>query len=452
MTKKLFAVMIAFCAVCLIGCQHQGENVPENEGTVVQGVETTITEVPETQEGWVDAKIVIDGKEVETKNKVAMNTEECYALLPVFEISEYLGAVFEWQSDTVAIITYGEKQYIFDWEIKEMYDKSNDYILEPPGGAYYRDFQNKELTLDSTWARYYFNKVFGYGYYVWRDTATVEFVNEGLETEEVFIDAKIVIDGKEVEIKNEAVINTEKFYALLPVFEISEYLGAVFEWQSDTVAIITYGENQYTFDWEKKALYDAENEYIAKPSGSAHYIDFKNKELTLDNRWARALFEDLFGYRCYVISDEDFDAGTINFSVGITKMIKAPLVINGQVVESEHPFALDLDNYLAIIPLVETAEMLGATVEWVDDNCANIVFGDKKYILDLTEQTLTNLEVKWQEYLQCAPPGHENGYIRFIDKEIMIDNIWGSEFFEDVFNVRISIERSDMSVYIEERD
>lgn len=196
MLKKIFIsiillLIIGCCAACEKDESVLSHSQIDNPGQVTgeQNAEIDINEpmISGTTESdgfsnLVEGKLVIDGKEVVTKNKILINCEEYYAILPVFEIAEYLGANIDWQSDTYALIEFDGQTYHYTstpieypYEFPSLYDEHHDYILEPPGGAYYNEFVDKELMLDHIWARFLFKQVFGYDCSIDFDNLTVVF-------------------------------------------------------------------------------------------------------------------------------------------------------------------------------------------------------------------------------------------------------------------------------------
>lgn len=134
-------------------------------------------------------------------------------------------------------------------------------------------------------------------------------------------------------------------------------------------------------------------------------------------------------------------------SCGKKGIVDATLVVNGETVVVEHPVKIDCDNSFAIIPLVEISQVLGATVEWENDICAKISFDDKIYFFNTDELTLTNEDGSF-DYLDI-PPGHEHGYCKFDNQELMIDNIWSRKFFKEAMNVHIDYKISKSIVFVE---
>lgn len=70
-------------------------------------------------------------------------------------------------------------------------------------------------------------------------------------------------------------------------------------------------------------------------------------------------------------------------------------------------------------PFVKVIEELGGRVFWVDDNIAEITYADEKYILTLSEITLTKIGDENYNYI-CNIGGTK--YCEVLDREILVDH------------------------------
>ena len=71
------------------------------------------------------------------------------------------------------------------------------------------------------------------------------------------------------------------------------------------------------------------------------------------------------------------------------------------------------------VPLVEIMQNLGVDFEWEDMYTAKVFLDDKKYVLDLSKETLTE-EGESFNYLS-VPPGSKHYSCKTADKELFLD-------------------------------
>ena len=126
---------------------------------------------------------------------------------------------------------------------------------------------------------------------------------------------------------------------------------------------------------------------------------------------------------------------------------KVSLTIYGEEVLTQSEIMIDKKNSLAILPLLEIVEKLGAFVEWQDNSIVCISVESTIYYLDTVNLTLTD-ENNEHDYL-LEPPGHsEGGRCEMKDQELMIDDIWAKQFLQEVMDVKVSINFKKLTIEI----
>ncbi len=180
--------------------------------------------------------------------------------------------------------------------------------------------------------------------------------------------------------------------------------------------------------------YLADNEVNAKVK-DAVLIDSFGSPMTI---WIKTDDKD------YYIVIERFTYGSYSYEDDISKYelftheeyttffsIKpASLLVNGELIGDEKP--AKLYSYYADIPLVMVLESLGATVSWQDATNATIVFNDKTFKLNLSEQKSSGQNIAYLPTLYET--GSDDGldllflvhggyvFIEAVDKEVYMDN------------------------------
>lgn len=100
----------------------------------------------------------------------------------------------------------------------------------------------------------------------------------------------------------------------------------------------------------------------------------------------------------------------------------------------------------ADLPFTEVLKGLEFNVEWVDNNTANISYKDKKYLLDLTAVSLT--EVGDDDNLIFPPVGGPCTRI-VLDRELILDSTTIKSAIEDMDkNIYIKFDHAKLIVYI----
>lgn len=98
------------------------------------------------------------------------------------------------------------------------------------------------------------------------------------------------------------------------------------------------------------------------------------------------------------------------------------------------------------LPLTEVLKSLGMSVEWVDDNTANIKYEDKKYTLDLAKVSI--VEVGTTHNLISAAPGGHRVYT-VLDRELILDSNTIKGFMYEIRKkIDIHIDLDKLIVYI----
>ena len=120
------------------------------------------------------------------------------------------------------------------------------------------------------------------------------------------------------------------------------------------------------------------------------------------------------------------------------------LKINGIDITKEN-VRIHSDCY-AELPLTEVMKSLNMTVDWVDDNTADITYKDKKYTLDLSKISLVEAEQYFN--LLLPSPGSKRFY-KILEKELVLDsNTIKSAMYLMEIKINIDINRKEQIVYI----
>ena len=105
-------------------------------------------------------------------------------------------------------------------------------------------------------------------------------------------------------------------------------------------------------------------------------------------------------------------------------------------------------NY-AELPLTAVMKSLGMKVDWVDKSTAEITHNDKKYTLNLSTVSLT--EVGQKSNLLLPPPGG-NRFYTVLEKELILDsNAIKSTMYQMGIQINIVINCKEQIVYVSEK-
>ena len=123
----------------------------------------------------------------------------------------------------------------------------------------------------------------------------------------------------------------------------------------------------------------------------------------------------------------------------------ANLYVQEKSVECEHTFVCK--DY-ATIPLVITLEALGFGVAWEDDHIANLTYGSREYVLNLTERSLIEKNGTMGNVLIPAP-GSDVYSFEPTERDIIID----VRFFQGVMyllkmNVYVDWDVEERNIHI----
>lgn len=124
------------------------------------------------------------------------------------------------------------------------------------------------------------------------------------------------------------------------------------------------------------------------------------------------------------------------------------LYIHGSEITQENVTIHYIENLsYADLPFTEVLKGLGFNIEWVDDNTADISYKDKKYVLDLTAVSFTEVGSNSNRF---GVPGSRM-YYTISQKELILDSttIQGALFLIG-YDVFIDIDYDKSIVYITE--
>jgi len=92
------------------------------------------------------------------------------------------------------------------------------------------------------------------------------------------------------------------------------------------------------------------------------------------------------------------------------------LHVNGVSVSTENVM---IRPHYATLPLTEVLKGLGMDVDWLDNDTAEITYGDKTYILKPSKVSL--IEVAGSENVLTLAPGSKNRFCQAVDRELIVD-------------------------------
>lgn len=104
-----------------------------------------------------------------------------------------------------------------------------------------------------------------------------------------------------------------------------------------------------------------------------------------------------------------------------TQTVEAQVVVNGR--ETGIQVQISSNDYAVYseLPLVAVLRELGAEIEWIHDQEAEVTLEDAAYVLNLTDTTFCEAE---NEYNLLIPaPGSRNFSCRVLEQEVMVDDI-----------------------------
>jgi len=124
------------------------------------------------------------------------------------------------------------------------------------------------------------------------------------------------------------------------------------------------------------------------------------------------------------------------------------LNVNGVDVTTENVM---IRPYYAELPLTEVLKGLGMNIDWLDNDTAKITYGDKTYILKLSEVSLS--EVGNSGYNVLVPaPGSKDWFYKVLDRELVFEsNTIKSALSLMGIKIHIDIDSDGLIVSIVER-
>lgn len=127
--------------------------------------------------------------------------------------------------------------------------------------------------------------------------------------------------------------------------------------------------------------------------------------------------------------------------------VHGKLIVNGTEITEKNVF---LYSDCTQLPLTAVLKGLGMSVNWFDENRAEVAYKNKKYTLNLSEFSL--IENETNENVLLAPPGGKPIY-KTLEKELILDdNTTKSVLFLMKIDVSIQVDRNTNTVYITEKE
>ncbi len=130
---------------------------------------------------------------------------------------------------------------------------------------------------------------------------------------------------------------------------------------------------------------------------------------------------------------------------------KGTLIVNNKTVVTENIVIHFKKNAnYADLPLIEVMKNLGMTVDWIDENTAEIVCEDKNYVINLSKVSLVEFEQNYN--LLSPPPGGERSY-EILDKELILDSCTMKSALNQMgVKIEVVIDYTEFVVYINTED
>ena len=114
------------------------------------------------------------------------------------------------------------------------------------------------------------------------------------------------------------------------------------------------------------------------------------------------------------------------------------LMVNGVKVTNDE---VQIKSDYAMLPLTAVMKGLDMTVNWFDENTAEVVYNDNTFLLNISDVSLFDSKHKNTNLLMPAPGGSRRYSV--LDNEILIDsNTLKSVLFQMKINVNVSIDHS----------
>ena len=138
----------------MAGCTKNISSSTDNSTDVPsQSVEST-SQSTQTNTGESqmnnNCKLIVNGEDITTRVYVNINFEHRYVELPFTAVIQALGAEVEWQNQTIAKVSYSNKNYFLDTTKYSFVEdgKSLNLMSTPPGGIRWCHVAGDEFILD----------------------------------------------------------------------------------------------------------------------------------------------------------------------------------------------------------------------------------------------------------------------------------------------------------------
>ena len=178
MKKVIISIVILLCLLCTVGCNLSETEQPiddtsfvstdtqESEAASLYDEESDSSENAQTETSTDsierDYKLIVGGNEITSEHPIKMYVDERrYAEVPFVAVMQELGAEFEWQSESVAKMSFREMSFVLDVTKCNLVTEGQEINLinPPPGGTRYYTSLKKELIIDNRTAKGFFDQV-----------------------------------------------------------------------------------------------------------------------------------------------------------------------------------------------------------------------------------------------------------------------------------------------------
>ncbi len=134
------------------------------------------------------------------------------------------------------------------------------------------------------------------------------------------------------------------------------------------------------------------------------------------------------------------------------EVCKGTLYIYGNEITNENVTIHYRKNYSSYceLPLIEILNGLGCHLKWRDDNTALIVYGEKEYILDLSDISLMEIDSVTDLILPVDGGSLSNPVV--LDNELILPDVMICNILDEMgINVYIDFDLSEPKVYITDK-
>ena len=370
-------------------------------------------------------KLLVDGQDITQGNYVEVHKNYDYVLLPFTAVMEALGAEIKWESETVAAITFNERDFVLNTEAFSLFaanvegginlfdliqdEKTHAQVVE---GVPYVDLNmlkaaiwQMDIEIQTT---------------VDHENGVIQIVNLDAGADLTY---RLIVEGNDITQGNRVEVYKDEDYVLLPVVAVLEGAGADIRQNDEDVLEIVLNDMACTID-EKAGLIVADygREFgIPRFGGDTRYR-IRGDKLFLDTD----TFQDILKcMRTYIYVEVDHQDKEIMVEIleDVIEPEKYSLIVNGQDITKGNTIEVHKNYGYTLVPFTSVLETLGAEVKWNSDTLAEVDFNGAKYCLD-TEAVTLIIEGDSEEFNYFYSMAGGYLYHKTMEKEILLDANW----------------------------